>query len=128
MCAMVPMGYNPSCPGSSSQAVRCVKTPTCLSPEIALSIRATELSRATASGMNELGNSTVSRNGNTGISAGTAGFRSDAAAVVVSCSAKEHLQTSQAPPPWRSLHMYHETGSPERRSVHVQEEPRWTPL
>ena len=37
----------------------------------ASSISLTELSRATASGMNACGNSTVSRNGNTGISGGT---------------------------------------------------------
>ena len=39
--------------------------------DTASSIRRTELSRATASGMNELGKRTVSRSGNTGSSAGT---------------------------------------------------------
>ena len=57
-------------------ASRCVKTPISLPPEIASSIRRTELSRATASGMNEFGNSTVSRSGRIGSSSGTASGRS----------------------------------------------------
>ena len=42
---------------------------------MASSIRRTEVSRATASGMNEFGNSTVSRSGRTGSSAGIDGGR-----------------------------------------------------
>src|SRR5262245_49916694 len=44
--------------------------------EIASSIRRTELSRATASGMNEFGNRTVSRSGRIGSSSGSAIGRS----------------------------------------------------
>ena len=55
-----------------------MKTPITLPPAIASSISLTELSRATASGMNELGNSTVSRSGSTGTSVGTVNERSPA--------------------------------------------------
>jgi hypothetical protein len=50
--------------------------PTSLPPAIASSMSLTELSRATASGMNELGNNTVSRSGRTGTSVGTTYERS----------------------------------------------------
>ncbi len=45
---------------------------------IASSMRRTELSRATASGMKEFGNNTVSRRGRTGSSGGIASGRSPA--------------------------------------------------
>ena len=47
-----------------------MKTPIIRPDEVASSIRRTDASRATASGMNEFGNSTVSRSGNTGSSGG----------------------------------------------------------
>ena len=56
--------------GSSTAASRWVNTAISLPLAIASSIRRTELSRATASGMNEFGNSTVSRSGRIGSSAG----------------------------------------------------------
>jgi hypothetical protein len=57
-------------------ASRWVKTAISLPLAIASSIRRTELSRATASGMNEFGNSTVSRSGRIGSSDGIDNGRS----------------------------------------------------
>ena len=71
MCVAVPTVYRSACPGSSTVASRCVQTAMSFPAPIASSIRRTELSRATASGMKELGNSTVSRSGRTGSSGGT---------------------------------------------------------
>ena len=76
MCVAVPTGYSASCPGSSSAASRCVKTAISLPLAIASSMSRTELSRATASGMNEFGKRTVSRSGRIGSSAGMTGGRS----------------------------------------------------
>ena len=59
------------CTGSSTVASRWVKTPISLPPAIASSMSCTELSRATASGMNECGYSTVSRSGRMGSSSGS---------------------------------------------------------
>ena len=70
MCVAVPIVKRSSCPGSSMAASRWVKTAISLPAPIASSIRRTELSRATASGMKEFGNSTVSRSGRTGSSGG----------------------------------------------------------
>ena len=55
-----------------------MNTPITLAPAIASSISLTDDSRATASGMNEFGNSTVSRSGSTGTSPGTVYERSPA--------------------------------------------------
>ena len=72
MCVAVPTRCKSSCVGSSIDASRWVNTPTSLLPLIASSMRRTELSRATASGRNELGNNTVSRSGRIGSSLGIA--------------------------------------------------------
>src|SRR6187402_3550554 len=61
----------------------------------ASSISLTELSRATASGMNACGNSTVSRNGSTGISGGT---RNEAVSDPVGSKVSFGLLTMCAPP------------------------------
>src|SRR5688572_5836507 len=58
-----------------------------LAPDIASSMRRTEASRATASGMNEFGKRTVSRSGRIGNSLGTASGRS----VVTSRSSRSSL-------------------------------------
>src|SRR5258706_1032224 len=76
MCVAVPTEYRSASAGSSTAASRCVKTAISFPLAIASSISRTELSRATASGMNELGNSTVSRSGRIGNSAGMASGRS----------------------------------------------------
>ena len=76
MWLAVPMANRSSWRGSSSEASRWVKTAIIRPAVTASSIRRTELSRATASGMNEFGNSTVSRSGSTGSSAGTWNDRS----------------------------------------------------
>ena len=55
MWLAVPTPYRSACCGSSTDASRWVKTPISLPAEIASSISRTELSRATASGMNEFG-------------------------------------------------------------------------
>ena len=67
----VPIACRSFCVGSSSPASRCANTAMVWPLATASSMSFTELSRATASGMKACGNSTVSRNGNTGISAGT---------------------------------------------------------
>ncbi len=59
----VPTWCRSASPGSSTAGSRCVNTPITLPADMASSISFTELSRATASGMNEFGNSTVSRSG-----------------------------------------------------------------
>ena len=71
MWLAVPIACRSSCRGSSSEASRWVKTAIMRPALTASSMSRTELSRATARGMNELGNSTVSRSGSTGSSAGT---------------------------------------------------------
>src|SRR5260221_8745270 len=76
MWVSVPIGYRSAWPGSSTVASFCVNTPTSLPPAMASSMSLMEVSRATASGMKEFGNSTVSRNGRTGTSAGTTYDRS----------------------------------------------------
>ena len=76
MCVAVPTGYRSACSGSSTVASRCVNTAMSLPFAIASSIRRTELSRATASGMNEFGKRTVSRNGRIGSSGGIESGRS----------------------------------------------------
>ncbi len=76
MCVAVPIVYSSSCCGSSMAASRCVKTAINLPFAMASSIRRTELSRATASGMNELGKRTVSRSGRIGSSDGIDSGRS----------------------------------------------------
>ena len=68
-----------------------------LPPAIASSIRRTELSRATASGMNEFGNSTVSRSGRTGSSAGTVSGRSPAETLLETRGAR-HCSLMRDPP------------------------------
>jgi len=70
MCVAVPTGYKSPCVGSSTAASRWVKTAMSLPFAIASSIKRTELSRATASGMNEFGKRTVSRRGRIGSSDG----------------------------------------------------------
>ena len=55
MWLAVPIGYRSSCSGSSSLASRCVNTAIRLPLDTASSMSRTELSRATASGMNEFG-------------------------------------------------------------------------
>src|SRR5438105_12327518 len=70
MWVAVPTGYRSACVGSSIWASRCVKTAISLPFAIASSMRRTELSRATASGMNEFGKRTVSRSGRIGSSGG----------------------------------------------------------
>ena len=76
MWVAVPTGYRSAWVGSSIAASRCVKTAISLPFAIASSIRRTELSRATASGMNEFGNRTVSRSGRIGSSDGMLSGRS----------------------------------------------------
>ncbi len=76
MCVAVPTTCRSSRPGSSTEASRWVKTAINFPLAIDSSMRRTELSRATASGMNELGKRTVSRNGRTGSSGGTTSGRS----------------------------------------------------
>ena len=76
MWVAVPTGYRTSWQGSSTAASRCVKTAISFPPPIASSIRRTEVSRATASGMNEFGKRTVSRSGRTGSSGGMESARS----------------------------------------------------
>src|SRR5436190_12142366 len=76
MCVAVPTVYRSACPGSSTDASRCVKTAMSLPFAIASSMSRTELSRATASGMKEFGKSTVSRSGRIGSSDGIASGRS----------------------------------------------------
>src|SRR5215510_46678 len=71
MWLTVPTMCRSACTGSSTVASRCVKTPISLPPAIASSMSCTELSRATASGMNECGYSTVSRSGRMGSSSGS---------------------------------------------------------
>ncbi len=75
MCVAVPTGYRSAWIGSSSAGSRCAKTPITFPAAIASSIRRTELSRATASGMNEFGKSTVSLSGSTGNSDGSGNDR-----------------------------------------------------
>ena len=70
MWVAVPIVNRSACWGSSTAASRCVKTAISLPPDRASSIRRTELSRATASGMNECGKRTVSRKGRIGSSGG----------------------------------------------------------
>ena len=55
MWLTVPTVCRSSCTGSSTVASRCVNTPISLPPAMASSMSCTELSRATASGMNECG-------------------------------------------------------------------------
>ena len=70
MWVKVPTEYSSSWAGSSVPGSSWVKTPTRLLSAMASSISCTELSRATARGMKELGKRTVSRRGNTGSSDG----------------------------------------------------------
>ena len=70
MWLAVPMANRSSWRGSSSEASRWVNTAIMRPAVTASSMSRTELSRATASGMKEFGNSTVSRSGSTGSSAG----------------------------------------------------------
>ena len=70
ICVAVPTLYRSSCPGSSIAASRWVNTAISLPFAIASSMSRTELSRATASGMNEFGKRTVSRSGRIGSSDG----------------------------------------------------------
>ena len=70
MWVAVPMGYSSSWVGSSVPGSSWVNTPTRRLSAMASSISRTELSRATARGMKEFGNRTVSRRGSTGNSGG----------------------------------------------------------
>src|SRR4029079_11829450 len=134
----VPTGYKSSWAGSSTDASRCVKTAISFPLAIASSIRRTELSRATASGMKELGNRTVSRNGSTGSSAGIDIGRSpsEISSALVSSDCSWSLMVS---PEVGRLYLKGETaGGREwgsatpaepvqgRRTLHVEEQRRGT--
>ena len=102
MCVSVPTSCRSACPGSSTVGSRWVTTPMSLSPAMASSMSLIELSRATASGMNECGKRTVSRNGRSGTSAGTVYVRSpldDVAwtSVMTTPDPSEKTNTAQAP-------------------------------
>ena len=112
MCVAVPTGYRSSCIGSSTEASRCVKTPISLPEALASSTRRTEASRATASGMNELGNRTVSRSGSTGSSGGIWNDRSasdvtslDGRSLVFVCHRNRATRCGAAYPISSALHV-----------------------
>src|SRR5687768_8680061 len=100
MWLAVPTPYRSPCCGSSTDASRWVNTPITFPVEIASSIRRTELSRATASGMNEFGNSTVSLSGRIGSSSGIVSTRlapgSSCKSGVSSCSFIHRPETERA--------------------------------
>src|SRR5689334_16029990 len=130
MCVAVPTVNRSACEGSSTAASRCVNTAISLPFAIASSMRRTELSRATASGMNEFGKRTVSRSGRIGSSDGIESGRSPiemssalrfSISLILNCPRGTPVEEDrvEAPPPAEPQRVARDAGL-----LHVEEQRR----